>query len=278
MSARAVGQTQRVAYAGSSFEAIVGRLVGVGCIGAEEEAAELVAAAPDATTLQAWLRRREQGEPLAWITGAVRFADHTVQMLPGVYVPRSQSEELAERGAALLPDTGRAIDLCTGAGAIAAHLLARVPTASVIGTDLDRRAVTCARRNGVPTLVADLAEPLRIHAGIDVVTAVAPYVPTAGLRLLPADVQRYEPRVALDGGGDGLDLVRRVVVAAAGLLRPGGWLLVEIGGDQDEALAPTLAATGYELVTPWWDDDGDLRGIAAQATGSGTATGAPRSS
>ena len=267
-----------MAVAGPSFEETVNRLVGAGCVGAEEEAAELLAAAPDESTLQAWLIRREQGEPLAWMTGTVRFAGQTLHIAPGVYVPRRQSEALAMRAATLLPDTGRAIDLCTGVGAIAAHLLAQVPTASVIGTDLDWRAVACARRNGVPTLVADLAKPLRIHASVDVVTAVAPYVPTGGLRLLPADVQRYEPRVALDGGGDGLDLVRRVVAAAAALLRPGGWLLIEVGGDQDEALAPTLAATGFELVTPWWDEDGDLRGIASQTTSLATSTGAPRGS
>jgi len=116
--------------------------------------------------------------------------------------------------------------------------------------------------------VGDLAAPLRARAGFDVVTAVAPYVPTADLRLLPADVQRHEPRLALDGGDDGLDLVRRVVADAGQLLRPGGWLLIEVGGDQDRALAVTLAATGFDIANPWWDDDGDLRGLASQATGS----------
>ena len=185
-------------------------------------------------------------------------------------MPRIQSEELARRAATLLTDNGRALDLCTGAGAVAAHLMARVPTAAVIGIDVDVRAAACARRNGVPTAVADLAEPLRSHEGFDLVTAVAPYVPTGELRLLPVDVQRYEPRLALDGGADGLDLVRRVIAAAGRLLRPGGWLLIEAGSDQDEALAPTLAATAFDLVTPWLDDDGDLRGIASRATGSGT--------
>ncbi len=116
------------------------------------------------------------------------------------------------------------------------------------------------------TLVADLDAPLRCQERFDVVTAVAPYVPTVELRVLPADVQRYEPRVALDGGADGLQLVRRVIAAAATLLRPGGWLLLELGGDQDRALAPTFAASGFDLVTPWCDDDGDLRGTAARAT------------
>jgi release factor glutamine methyltransferase len=95
---------------------------------------------------------------------------------------------------------------------------------------------------------------------------VAPYVPTGDIRLLPADVQRYEPRLALDGGNDGLDLVRRIVGAAARLLRPGGWLLVELGGDQDRALSPTLATHGFDFAEAWFDEDGDLRGLAAQAT------------
>ncbi len=100
-------------------------------------------------------------------------------------------------------------------------------------------------------------------------SAVAPYVPTGELGLLPADVQRYEPRLALDGGDDGLDLVRRIVVTAARLLRSGGWLLVELGGEQDKALAAALAASGFASSTPWFDEDGDLRGLAAQAAGIG---------
>jgi release factor glutamine methyltransferase len=250
--------------------AVAGRLHAAGCVAAAEEAAVLLAAAPDEPTLEAWLRRREQGEPLAWITGTVLFCGRTLHVAPGVYVPRVQSEELARRAATLLPDHGRAVDLCAGAGAVAAHLMARVPTAAVIGTDVDLRAAACAKRNGVPTAVADLDEPLHCRQGFDVVTAVAPYVPTGQLRLLPADVQRHEPRLALDGGGDGLDVVRRVIAAAGRLLRPGGWLLVEVGGRQDEGLAPTLAAGGFEVAVPWWDDDGDLRGVASQATGTQT--------
>ena len=206
------------------------RLVAAGCVAAEEEADELLAAAPDKATLDAWLRRREVGEPLAWIVGTQRFCGRTLRIDSGVYVPRTQSEELAYRAGELLPAEGRAVDLCTGAGAIAVYLATRVPTATIIGIDIDVRAAACARRNGVRSLAADLDRPLRGDLEFDVVTAVAPYVPTGELRLLPADVQRYEPRLALDGGEDGLDVVRRIVAAAGRLLCPGGWLLTEVGG------------------------------------------------
>jgi release factor glutamine methyltransferase len=252
--------------AAPTLDRVVDRLVAAGCVAADEEAGELVAAAPDGATLEAWVRRREQGEPLAWITGTVTFCGRALRVEPGVYEPRSQTEDLARRAAAVLPACGRAADLCTGSGVVAAHMRAEVPGATVVGVDADTRAVACALANGVPALVGDLDAPLRTGA-FDVVTAVAPYVPTADLRFLPADVQRYEPRLALDGGTDGLDLVRRVVAAAARLLRPGGWLLVEVGGEQDEALAPPLAAHGLGEVTTWQDEDGDLRGLSARLPG-----------
>lgn len=246
---------------------IAGRLRAAGCIAAEEEAGELLAAAADDATLEAWIQRREHGEPLAWITGTTRFCEHSLHVDPGVYVPRLQSEELARRAAAILAAAGsHAADLCTGAGAGAVHLMTEAPAATVVGVDLDPRAAACARRNGVHAIVGDLDGPLRAHV-FDVVTAVAPYVPTDELRLLPADVRRYESTLALDGGEDGLAVVRRVVAAGARLLRGGGWLLLEIGGDQDRALTPTLHANGFGSIESWFDEDGDLRGVAAQATG-----------
>jgi len=243
---------------------VVDRLVRAGCVAADEEADELLSAAPDAATLEAGVLRREQGEPLAWITGTLRFCGRTLHVATGVYVPRPQSEELARRAAALLAPGGWAVDLCTGVGAVAAHLAHEVARAVVVGVDIDPRAAACAQENGVRAVAGDLDAPLRRDAMFDVVTAVAPYVPTAALRLLPADVQRYEPRVALDGGADGLTLVRRVVAGGARILRPGGWLLVEVGGSQDELLAPTLAAAGFTLGESWWDEDGDLRGVQAR--------------
>ena len=244
--------------------AVVERLRAAGCVAAEEEAHDLLATASDGHQLEARLRRRESGEPLAWIVGGLEFCGRWVQVVPGVYVPRIQSEELARRAGRLLPEGGRAVDLCTGAGAIAGHLRAEVPNASVVGVDLDPNAATCAARNGVPALVGDLGAPLRAAHVCDVVTAVPPYVPRSELRLLPADVQRFEPRLALDGGADGLDVARGVVMAAGRLLRARGWLLVEVGGAQDEALAPDLEASGFRHIEPWFDDEGELRGLAAE--------------
>jgi release factor glutamine methyltransferase len=244
--------------------AIAARLRAAGCIAAKDEAVALVAAAPDRATLVAAVQRRERGEPLAWITGTVPFCGRSLHIAPGVFVPRIHTEELARRAAYLVPMNGRALDLCTGIGAVAAHVQAQVPTATVIGVDIDPRAAACARRNRVAALVASVADPLQSSEGFDVVTAVAPYVPTGAVPFLPADVQRHEPRVALDGGVDGLVLVREVVAVAGRLLRPGGWLLIELGGEQDELLAPALVDAGFDAATPWHDDEGDLRGIAAQ--------------
>lgn len=243
---------------------VVDRLRTGGCQAAEEEADDLLSAAPDGDTLEWWLRRRERGEPLAWITGSQLFCGHRVTVDAGVYVPRPQSEELARRAAGVLAGRGdRAVDLCTGTGAIARHLMDMEPTAGVVATDVDARAVRCARSNGVPVVQADLAAPLAAGA-FDIVTAVAPYVPTESLAVLPADVRRYEPRRALDGGDDGLDLVRLIVVAAARLLRPGGSLFLELGGDQDTELGQTLVAAGWTGMTTWADEDGDLRGLSAR--------------
>jgi release factor glutamine methyltransferase len=243
------------------------RLRAMGCVAAEDEACELVDSAGDPLELETFLTRRSRGEPLAWITGSVQFCGRRLHIEPGVYVPRFESQELAIRAADVLAaEGGRAVDLCTGSGAVAAVLMDAAPEATVVGVEVDLRAAACARLNDVPVIRADVGEALRPHA-FDLVTAVAPYVPSDQLVYLPADVLRHEPRVALDGGGDGLDVLRRVVAAAARLLRVRGHLFVELGADQDRALAPALALAGFQVADTWRDDDGDLRGLAARLTG-----------
>jgi len=242
---------------------VIDRLRTAGCVAAEEEADELLSTVPDLATLEEWVARREQGEPLEWVVGRVSFCGQTLHISPGVFVPRPQSEELARRAARLLPAGGSAADLCTGCGAIAAHLGAAVLGAKVVGTELHPDAAACAGRNAVAVVLCDLGSALRAGR-FDVVTAVSPYVPTGSLQFLPGDVQRYEPRLALDGGADGLTVVQRVIEESRRLLRGGGWLLCEIGGGQAPAVEGLLERAGFERPQFWRDDDGDLRGFASQ--------------
>jgi release factor glutamine methyltransferase len=238
------------------------RLAAAGCIAADAEARELLAEAPDDGTLESWIARRETGEPLAWIVGATTFCGLRLRVDRGVFVPRPQTEELARRAARLVPPGGFLADLCTGCGAVAAAVAA-LANARVVGADLDPVAARCAATNGVPTVVADLGASFADRA-FDVVAAVAPYVPTDELRLLPADVQRFEPRDALDGGRDGLRVLRRLVDDARRILRSGGWLLTEIGGEQDAAIQPLLRDAGFAAVESWRDEEGAVRGIGAR--------------
>src|SRR4051812_8100047 len=136
-------------------------LARAGFVAADEEADELLAAAGgDSARLQRLVERRLTGEPLAWITGGVVFCDIDVRVDPGVYVPRWQSEPLALRAAERLPPEGTAIDLCTGAGAIAKVLMTRRPGARVVASDVDERAIACAAANGVDVRRGDLFAPL----------------------------------------------------------------------------------------------------------------------
>jgi len=248
----------------------VDRLTAAGCVAPGEEAQELAAAARgDAARLAALLQRRSAGEPLAWVTGTSVFCGCAIAVSPGVYVPRWQSEPLAERAAALLPATGRAIDLGTGSGAVACVLLARRPGASVLGTECDPVAARCARGNGVTVAEGDLFDsvPTVWRGTVDVVVAVLPYVPTGELVYLPRDVRAFEPAAALDGGNGGLAVIRRAVRQAPGWLRHGGHVLVEIGGDQSDVLAAILEAERFVDVEVMTDGDGDPRGVVARYTG-----------
>jgi release factor glutamine methyltransferase len=241
-------------------------LAEAGCIAAREEADELLrAAAGDPDVLDHLVSRRTIGEPIAWLTGAVTFCGVELFVAPGVYVPRSQTEPLARRAATLLPSVGVAVDLCTGVGAIAAVLAAAVPTARVLATELEKVAVRCARRNGVEVLEGSLDDPLprELERRVDVMTAVVPYVPSGSLRLLPRDVQAFEPRLALDGGVDGMDLLVQVVRRSTRWLRPGGWLLLELGGDQAGPMGRLLHELGFDGLDVMADEEGGPRAICA---------------
>jgi len=247
----------------SSVGRIAAVLASAGCVAAEEEAVELQAAAGgDPGRLEMLVARRCTGEPLAWLVGRVCFCGILVKVHSGVYVPRWQSEPLAVEAARRLPEEGVGVDLCTGAGAIAMVMSVRRPRARVIATEIDPVAAACARDNGVVVVEGDMAAGLMGWAGAaDVVTAVVPYVPTPALGLLPRDVLAHEPLSALDGGVDGTRLLVLAAEAGGWLLRPGGSLLLEVGGDQAELLGPALEAYGYGEMERHFDDDGDLRAL-----------------
>jgi release factor glutamine methyltransferase len=241
-------------------------LAAAGFLAAEEEAGELVArAAGDGALLDAMVARRLTGEPLAWITGSTSFCDLVIRVDPGVYVPRWQSEPLARRAAERLPANGVAIDLCTGSGAIAATLARLRPRARVVASDIDAPAVACALSNGVEAYRGDLFAPLPpgLEGQVDVVVGVVPYVPTPELPLLQRDTFTFESTLAYDGGRDGTDVLRRVMAESRRFLRSGGALLVEVGGDQAEALRKELSRLGYSAVGVLVDEDGDVRGLEA---------------
>ena len=250
----------------NDLETLAALLSGAGFVAAEEEADELLArAAGDVDLLDSLVERRLTGEPLAWITGRVSFCGSEIRVDPGVYVPRRQSEPLARRAVERLPATGAAIDLCTGSGAIAKTLIANRPGARVVASDVDERAVACAAANGVEVYRGDLFAPLprSLEGGVDVVVGVVPYVPTPTLPLLPRDTLAFESPLSYDGGRDGTGILRRVLTDIARFLRPGSALLLELGGEQADALGDDLARLGYVDVTVLVDEDGDVRGIEA---------------
>ena len=238
-----------------------------GCVdpGAEADAL-LGASSGGAGPIDELVARRLRGEPVAWITGWVRFCGVRVRVDRGVFVPRPHSEGLARRAATLLPSDGVAVDLCTGCGAVAAVLVSVHRWATVLATEIDPVAVACARRNGVRTLEGSLDEPIpsSIRGDVDVVTAVVPYVPTEELHLLPRDVLDHEPRGALDGGPRGTTILVRAAEAATRLLRPGGSVLLELGGDQAAEMSASFTDLGLTQIRVHRDDDGRDRAIEAR--------------
>jgi release factor glutamine methyltransferase len=174
-----------------------------------------------------------------------------------------------------LPADGVAVDVCTGSGAVAVVLSTGRPRAVVVATEIDPVAVACARRNGVDARLGDLDGPVpsSLRGRADVVTAVVPYVPAEELHLLPRDVLAREPRRALDGGPGGTAVLVPTGEAAARLLRPGGAVLLELGGAQSGVVATALTQVGFVGIHVHRDDDGCDRAIEARRTPMPTGSG-----
>jgi release factor glutamine methyltransferase len=237
---------------------LVERLRAAGCVFAEEEAELLLAAAAsNPAELVELVRRRLGGEPLEQVLGWAEFCGLRISVIPGVFVPRRRSELLVRQAVELtsqaLPPDGpgpTVVDLCCGSGALAAAFAVAIRPARLIAVDVDPVAVECASRNlapfGATVLPGDLFTPLPpdLRGKVDLLLANVPYVPTGEVGMLPAEARLYEPPVALDGGPDGLDVLRRVAGAAGGWLTLGGRLLTEVSAGQVDRACTVLAGNG----------------------------------
>jgi release factor glutamine methyltransferase len=230
---------------------IISRLSAAGCVYAEDEAALLISAAESAEVLETLVGRRVSGVPLEQILGWAEFCGLRIAVEPGVFVPRRRTEFLvqqaAERGRALRRPV--VVELCCGSGAVSAALLTLLDSPEVHAADIDPIATRCARRNlGVNAQVydGDLYDPLpeSLRGRVDLLLANAPYVPTDAIAMMPPEARDHEPRIALDGGGDGLDVHRRIAAEASAWLAPGGHLLIETSREQARSTAEAMSANG----------------------------------
>jgi release factor glutamine methyltransferase len=237
---------------------IVARLRAAGCVFAEDEARLLISAARTPDGLAAMVDRRAAGVPLEHVLGWAEFCGLRIAVDPGVFVPRRRTEFLVGQAVSLVrqaagPGGPRPVvvtDLCCGSGAVGAALAAALDRVELHAADLDPAAVACARRNVAPAggrvYEGDLYQPLpaTLRGRVDVLAANVPYVPAEEVGLLPPEARMHEPRLALDGGADGLDVLRRVAAAAPQWLAPGGHLLAETSERQAPRAVGIVAESG----------------------------------
>ena len=229
---------------------LVDRLRAAGCVFAEDEARLLMEAAGTPAELAVLTGRRIAGEPLEQILGWAEFAGLRVVVQPGVFVPRRRSELLVREAVRLGRPGAIVVDLGCGSGAIGLAIATALGDVELHASDIDPAAVRCARRNvgavGGRVYEGDLdrALPARLRGRVDLLVANAPYVPTGDLASMPPEARLYEPRSALDGGSDGLDVVRRVIAMAATWLAPRGFLLIESSRRQAAPVEAAFARRG----------------------------------
>lgn len=209
------------------------------------------------STLREAVRLRAEGMPLQYVTGEVPFRTVVLRVKPGVFIPRPETEVLVEVGLEHLRAASRvgiAVDLCTGSGAVAVSLARECEGLRVWGTDVSPEAIEVSLGNSLRTGVADrvsflqgdLFEPLpsELRGRVELILSNPPYVPSEDLAGLPREVASYEPATALDGGLDGLDVVRRICAGAGEWLAPGGLLAVEVDSRRAEAARRVFEEAG----------------------------------
>ncbi|MDR3083141.1 MAG: putative protein N(5)-glutamine methyltransferase [Streptomyces sp.] len=216
-----------------SYSTVVSTLRSAGCVFAEDEAQLIFSTARTPEEAGAMAGRRAAGLPLEQVLGWAEFHGLRVTVEPGVFVPRRRTEFLVEQALAVGKGAGVVVDLCCGSGAVGAALAVALDGPELHAADVHPAAVRCARGNvaayGGRVHEGDLfaALPDELRGRVDLLAANVPYVPTGEVALLPSEARDHEPLVALDGGTDGLDVMRRVTAEAARWLAPGGSLLVE---------------------------------------------------
>ncbi|MFJ4925597.1 putative protein N(5)-glutamine methyltransferase [Streptomyces sp. NPDC088736] len=231
-------------------DSVVSALRAAGCVFAEDEAELIFSAARTPDEVTAMVDRRVSGLPLEHVLGWAAFHGLRVSVEPGVFVPRRRTEFLVDQAVALAGEVSLIVDLCCGSGAVGAALAAALGRPELHAADIDPAAVRCARRNVEPfggvVHQGDLygALPGTLRGRVDVLAANVPYVPTDEVGLLPAEARDHEPRTALDGGADGLDILRRVAEEAPRWLAPGGSVLVETSEIQAPLAVETFARSG----------------------------------
>ena len=204
------------------------------------------------------MKRRGNGEPVAYLVGTRGFHELEFAVGPGVLVPRPETELLVELGAARAGrpradgSHARILDVGTGSGCIAISLAHQLPDATVIAVDRSKEALAIARRN-VDALAPGRVElresdgfgAVRADERFDVIVSNPPYIPSGDIAGLMRDVRDFEPRAALDGGGDGLACIRPWAKEAFARLAPGGWCFFEIGAGQGDAARACFAEAGF---------------------------------
>lgn len=231
----------------SVVASIVARLRAAGCVFAEDEARLLLAAARTQDELAEFVARRVAGLPLEHVVGWAEFCGLRIAVDPGVFVPRRRTEFLVRQAVLLRPSV--VVDVCCGSGALGVAVAAALAGVELHAVDVDPVAVRCARRNVVGRVYeGDLFGPLpgELRGRVDVVVANVPYVPRGDIGLLPVEARVYEPLVALDGGVDGLDVLRRVVGEVGGWLVRGGSLLFETSEGQVAAAVDVVVSGGLQ--------------------------------
>jgi release factor glutamine methyltransferase len=228
-----------------------------------------------AERFRALVQRRAGHEPLQHLLGFEDFRGLRLRVTAGVLIPRPETEGLVEWALELLNGMSAALaaDIGTGSGAIACALASARPALRVLATDASPAALAVAADNvrglgleeRVRLLAGDLLEPLGTASGVlDLIVANLPYLTSGVIPTLPREVRDFEPHAALDGGADGLQALRRLVTTAPAALRPGGWLVLEIGEDQAGALASLMAAEGLVDIAARCDLRGAERYIAGR--------------